>query len=144
MLNSLLIASVTTAFGVLFMAATAAYAFSRFRFRGRRSLQETVPRSIQVFPRPFEHGGPVFDLYNSWASTIPQLGLNTYGGLILLYLGGMPGSPPGRGQRLFFDPIHARPGRGLRRSTGPAAGRRSGSVVLPLVRPISAVIGLLC
>ena len=138
MLNSLLIASVTTTFGVLF-TATAAYAFSRFRFRGRRSLLQTV-LLIQVFPN-FLNMVALFLILQQLGVYIPQLGHNTYGGLILLYLGGILGVNTWLAKG-YFDSIP----RDLDEAAtidGASHWQTFWLVILPLVRPILAVIGLL-
>jgi len=74
--NSIIIAALTTLFGV-FLAATCAYAFSRFKFRGKKSgmwlflLSQMFPGVILIVP-----------LYN----IMSRLGLlNVYWGLILAY-----------------------------------------------------------
>ena len=88
MWNSLKLATVTTVIGV-FMTTMAAYAFSRFRFRGRRSLLQTI-FLIQVFPN-FLNMVALFLILQQIGRYIPSMALNTHGGLILLYLGGVLG-----------------------------------------------------
>jgi arabinogalactan oligomer / maltooligosaccharide transport system permease protein len=74
--NSLLVASITTVIGVL-LSATAAYAFSRFKFYGRRIalmsflVTQMFPGAILIVP--------LYNLLNEWGL------LNTLPGLILAY-----------------------------------------------------------
>jgi ABC-type maltose transport system permease subunit len=138
MWNSLMIATITTGFGVIF-TAMAAYAFSRFRFRGRRSLLQTI-LLIQVFPN-FLNMVALFLILQQLGAYIPQLGLNTHGGLILLYLGGILGVNTWLAKG-YFDSIP----RDLDEAAtidGATHWQTFWMVIMPLVRPILAVISLL-
>jgi arabinogalactan oligomer/maltooligosaccharide transport system permease protein len=75
--NSAIVAAATTALGV-FLACTAAYAFSRFRFPGRRSGMMMFLVS-QMFPSTLMMV-PLFIIIVKWL----HLG-NTYTGLVLVY-----------------------------------------------------------
>ena len=96
MFNSVFVAALTSFLSVI-ISAMGAYAFSRFRFYGRKRLMLTV-FLVQVFPSSLsivatflliEEIGNHIDLE---AFGIPiGFGLNTYGGLILVYLGGALG-----------------------------------------------------
>ncbi len=77
LLNSAIVAGVTTLLGV-FLACTAAYAFSRFRFPGRRSGMMMFLVS-QMFPGTLMMV-PLFIVIVKWL----HLG-NTYLGLVLVY-----------------------------------------------------------
>lgn len=88
MLNSLVISS-TVAVGTVLMAAAAAYAFSRFRFTGRR-LGLTSLLIIQMFPQMLAFVA-VFLLLLSLGDVIPILGVNSTLALIAVYLGGALG-----------------------------------------------------
>jgi arabinogalactan oligomer / maltooligosaccharide transport system permease protein len=86
--NTMIIATVTAIFTVL-IGSLAAYAFSRFRFKGRRMGLLSL-LLIQMFPQLLLivaiylivlHTGKVFGF----------LGLNTLTGLIVVYLGGAMG-----------------------------------------------------
>src|SRR5690606_38662884 len=81
MLNSLKLSILTTVLGVI-MTAMAAYAFSRFRFRGRRSLLQTI-LLIQVFPN-FLNMVALFVILRQLGEYVPWLSLNSHGGLLLL------------------------------------------------------------
>ncbi len=138
MWNSLYIAAITTVLGVI-LCALAAYAFSRFRFRGRRSLLQTV-LLIQVFPN-FLSMVAIYLILRQVGEYIPQLGLNTHGGLILVYLGGTLGMNTWL-MKGFFDSVP----RDLDEAAtidGASPWQTFRLVILPLVRPILVVVGLL-
>lgn len=138
MLNSLKIATITTVIGIFF-TATAAYAFSRFRFRGRRSLLQTI-LLIQVFPN-FLNMVALFLILQQLGEYIPWLNLNTHGGLILIYLGGILGVNTWL-MKGFFDSIP----RDLDEAAtidGATPWQTFWMVMMPLVRPILVVVGLL-
>jgi arabinogalactan oligomer / maltooligosaccharide transport system permease protein len=137
MLNSLIVCLVVTAVQVFF-SALAAYAFSRFRFRGRRGGLLTL-LLIQMFPQ-FLAAVAIFDLFSTIGDVVPKLGLNTLLGYMLVLLGGSLGQVwliKG-----FFDSIP----RDLdEAATVDGAGHATifFKIILPLVRPIMAVTGLL-
>lgn len=81
--------SVTTAFCSLVITTVAAYAFSRFRFRGRQPMLRLI-LLIQVFPAVLALVA-VFLMMSQIGEVIPAIGLNTHLGLILVYLGGAMG-----------------------------------------------------
>jgi len=138
LLNSTRIAVVTTVLTLL-MTAFAAYAFSRFRFRGRRSLLQTV-LLIQVFPN-FLNMVALFLILQQLGNYVPWLSLNSHGGLILLYLGGALGVNTWL-MKGFFDSIP----RDLDEAAtidGASHWQTFWLVIFPLVRPILVVVGLL-
>lgn len=138
MWNSFKLATVTTVLGV-FMTAMAAYAFSRFRFRGRRSLLQTI-LLIQVFPN-FLNMVALFVILRQIGEYVPWLSLNTHGGLLLLYLGGVLGVNTWLAKG-YFDSIP----RDLDEAAtvdGASHWQTFWLVIMPLVRPILVVIGLL-
>jgi len=138
MLNSLKLAVVTTVLGVG-MTAMSAYAFSRFRFRGRRSLLQTI-LLIQVFPN-FLNMVALFVILRQLGEYVPWLSLNTHGGLLLLYLGGVLGVNTWLAKG-YFDSIP----RDLDEAAtvdGATSWQTFWLVILPLVRPILVVVGLL-
>jgi ABC-type maltose transport system permease subunit len=136
--NSMLIASITTIL-VLMITALSAYAFSRFRFRGRRSLLLTI-FLIQAFPNLLAMTA-LYLMLLQIGKHIPALGLDTYGGLIMIYMGG--------GMALniwlmkgFFDTIP----REIDESAlvdGATHWQSFWFLIFPLVRPVLAVVGLL-
>jgi ABC-type maltose transport system permease subunit len=138
MFNSLKLASITTVLGVI-MTAMAAYAFSRFRFRGRRSLLQTL-LLIQVFPN-FLNMVALYIILRQLGEYVPWLSLNTHGGLLMLYLGAVLGVNTWLAKG-YFDSIP----RDLDEASvmdGASHWQTFWMVILPLVRPILVVIGLL-
>ena len=71
------------------MGAAAAYAFSRFRFTGRR-VALTSLLVIQMFPQMLAFVA-IFLLLLGLGERVPGLGLNSKLGLICVYLGGALG-----------------------------------------------------
>ena len=138
MWNSLKLATITTVLGVI-MTAMAAYAFSRFRFRGRRTLLQTL-LLIQVFPN-FLNMVALFIILRQLGEYVPWLSLNTHGGLLMLYLGAILGVNTWLAKG-YFDSIP----RDLDEAAmmdGASHWQTFWQVILPLVRPILVVIGLL-
>ncbi len=115
----------------------AAYAFSRFRFRGRDATLLTV-FLIQVFPNSLTIVA-TFLLIQEIGNYIPSLGLNSHGGLILVYLGGALGINTWL-MKGFFDSVRAIGRVGDERRRVGLAHFLADSV--PLVRPILAVVGI--
>ena len=86
--NTLIIAT-TVSFVSVFMGASAAFAFSRMRFKGRRpGLLALV--LVQMFPQILALTA-IFLLLSQIRDVFPLLGLNSIYGLILVYLGGTLG-----------------------------------------------------
>src|SRR5690625_5903972 len=88
LVNSLMIGVVTSIATVL-MGAAAAYAFSRFRFKGRR-LGLTTLLILQMFPQLLAFVA-IFLLLLTLGEVVPALGLNSHIALIAVYLGGALG-----------------------------------------------------
>ncbi len=86
--NSIVISG-TVAIGTVLMAAAAAYAFSRFRFTGRR-FGLTALLIIQMFPQMLAFVA-IFLLLLSLGDVVPILGVNSTLALIAVYLGGALG-----------------------------------------------------
>lgn len=138
MWNSLWLSTVTTILA-LCITTLAAYAFSRFRFGGRRQLLQSI-LLIQVFPN-FLNMVALFIILTQLGQYIPAVGLNTHAGLLLLYLGGTLGANTWL-MKGYFDSIP----RDLdEAATVDGAGpfQTFWRVILPLVRPILVVVGLL-
>jgi ABC-type maltose transport system permease subunit len=136
--NSLLLAGVVTILGTA-ITTVAAYAFSRFRFRSRRPLLQAV-LLIQVFPN-FLNMVALFLILQQFGNYIPALGLNTYGGLMLIYLGGTLGANTWL-TKGYFDSIP----RDLDEAAtvdGATPWQTFSQILLPLVRPIIVVVALL-
>jgi arabinogalactan oligomer/maltooligosaccharide transport system permease protein len=135
--NTMIIATVTAIITVL-IGALAAYAFSRFRFKGRRMGLLSL-LLIQMFPQLLLivaiyliilHTGNVFGV----------LGLNTLTGLILVYLGGAMGVNTWL-LKGFFDTIPNELDESAR-VDGATPAQVFWGVVLPLAVPVLAVIAL--
>lgn len=136
--NSLLIASIVTVVGTS-ITTLAAYSFSRFSFKGRRGLLQSV-LLIQVFPN-FLSMVAIFLILQQIGRYLPAFGLNTYGGLFLVYLGGTLGANTWL-TKGYFDSIP----RDLDEAAtvdGATGWQVFSLVLLPLVRPILVVVGLL-
>jgi arabinogalactan oligomer / maltooligosaccharide transport system permease protein len=86
--NTLVIATVTS-LGTVMLGAAAAYAFSRFRFRGRRGGLLSL-LLVQMFPQILAYVA-IFLLLVTLKDVFPAIGLGTRLGLILVYLGGALG-----------------------------------------------------
>ena len=89
MRNSFFVSSVT-AVGTVVMGAAAAYAFSRFRFTGRRGGL-TALLIIQMFPQMLAFVA-IFLLVLSLGKVFPFLDIGSHITLIMVYLGGALGS----------------------------------------------------
>lgn len=86
--NSFIVALIAGVFNVL-IAAYAAYAFARIRFRGRRVLLTSV-LVMQIFPQMLGFIA-LFVLAQQVGVIFPPLGLDTHAFLILVYIGGAAG-----------------------------------------------------
>jgi arabinogalactan oligomer/maltooligosaccharide transport system permease protein len=133
-----LILCVVVPLGQVFCSALAAYAFSRFRFTGRRPGLLTL-LLIQLFPQ-FLAAVALFTMFTEIGEVIPALGLNTLLGYALVLMGGALGQVwliKG-----FFDAI---PRELDEAAIMDGAGHATiyFRIILPLVRPILAVTGLL-
>lgn len=136
--NSIVIGLITSAL-VVAMTSLAAYAFSRFRFKGRR---EGLFASllVQVFPQMLA-AVSIYLLVLSIGKIIPALGINTHAGLIMVYLGGAMGVNAWL-MKGYFDTIPT----SLEESAmidGASPFQAYYMIILPLARPILAVIFLL-
>ena len=137
-LNSLVVSTVT-AIGTVLMGAAAAYAFSRFRFRGRRGTL-TFLLLVQMFPQMLAFVA-LFLLLLGIKDIFPVLGLNSKLGLICVYLGGALGS----NTFLLFGFFNSVP-RELDEAAeidGASHAQTFWTIIMPLVLPVLAVGGLL-
>lgn len=138
LMNSMIVSSISTVI-VVFLTTLAAYSLSRFRFYGRRStLMLTLV--IQVFPTVTALVA-FYLLLNQLGNIIPWLGLNTLGGLILLYAGGGLGTNAFL-MKGYFDTIPMELNEAAK-VDGADEWTTFYRIILPLIRPIIAVIGLL-
>lgn len=136
--NTLIIAS-SVAIIQLIVVALAAYAFSRFRFKGKKAGLMFI-LTVQVFPGTMAMVA-LYLLLQYIGKIVPFMGIDTRIGLILVYLGG--GIPMNvwlvKG---YFDTIP----KSLEESAmidGATYWQAFIRIILPLVRPILAVITLL-
>ena len=135
--NSIIVCAAVVFIQLLF-SALAAFAFSRFRFTGRRGGLLAL-LLIQMFPQ-FLAAVALYLMFTDIGAVIPAIGLDTLAGYILMMCGGSLGQVwliKG-----FFDSIPM--------SLDEAAMLDGAShvqvffrIILPLVRPILAVCGLL-
>lgn len=131
--------SVVTAFFTVLLAAMAAYAFSRLRFRGRRSGLMTL-LLIQMFPASLAFVA-IYIMVQQLDSTYPALGVGSVIVLVLFYLGGALGSNAWL-IKGFFDTIP----RDLDESAqidGATHNQIFWQIILPLAAPVLAIIFLL-
>ena len=138
MVNSLFVSTVTSLITVA-LCALAAYSFSRFRFKSRKRLLQGLLLS-QVFPNILAMVA-LFLILQQIGRYYPMFGLNTLGGLILIYLGGAIGFNTWL-MKGFFDTVP----RELDESAmldGASAWQTFYTIILPLVRPVLAVIFML-
>ncbi len=136
--NSLKIALITSLLTVV-LAGLGAYAFSRFRFKGRRvGLLGLL--LIQMFPQVLAMVA-IFLLVLALGDIFPWAGLNTHTGLVLVYLGGAMGFNTWL-MKGYFDTIP----RSLEESAkvdGATPFQAFTKIILPLARPILATIFVL-
>jgi arabinogalactan oligomer / maltooligosaccharide transport system permease protein len=154
--NSFIVATTTTVFGVM-ITALSAYSFSRFRFKGRRTLLLAI-LLLQVFPNLLALVA-IF-LILSQISRMPEIiinlmpwlsfidwswlrlfGLDSLGGLILVYLGGAMGINTWL-MKGFLDSIP----REIDESAlvdGASHWQIFWMLIFPLIRPILAVVAVL-
>jgi maltose/maltodextrin transport system permease protein len=135
--NSLKISSIS-AFMMLFLSTTSAYALSRFKFKGR-DTSLLVLMIIQMFPNIMAMVAFYFML-DYLGGYFPSFGTDSHGGLILVYLGGTPFNIwliKG-----YFDTIP----NSIEESAvldGCTRFQVFYKIILPLSTPILAVVGLL-
>lgn len=137
-INSLIVSSVT-AVGTVLMGAAAAYAFSRFRFKGRRATL-TGLLLVQMFPQMLAFVA-LYLLLLGIKDIFPVIGLNSKLGLICVYLGGALGS----NTFLLYGFFNSIP-RSLDEAAmidGATHAQTFWTIIMPLVRPVLAVVGLL-
>ena len=136
--NSVKIASISTILS-LSITTMAAYAFSRLRFKGRVTVLKGI-LLIQVFPTLLNLVA-IYLLIFQAGQVIPQIGLNTHAGLILVYLGGSMGMNTWL-MKGYLDTIP----RAIDESgmlDGATHWQIFTQLLLPLLRPILVVTGLL-
>ncbi|TNH42138.1 maltose ABC transporter permease MalG [Photorhabdus luminescens] len=84
--NSVKVAFIT-AVGIVTLSTTCAYAFARMRFRGKSTLLKGM-LIFQMFPAVLFLVA-LYALFDRLGEYVPFIGLNTHGGVIFAYLGGI-------------------------------------------------------
>lgn len=84
--NSVKVATIT-AIGIVTLSTTCAYAFARMRFPGKATLLKGM-LIFQMFPAVLSLVA-LYALFDRLGQYIPFIGLNTHGGVIFAYLGGI-------------------------------------------------------
>lgn len=136
--NSIRVSLLVSAISVLFTTMSA-YAFSRFRFRGRRNLMKSIV-VVEVFPNVLALVA-IFLMIQQTGQVIPLLGLDSTWALIVVYLGGILGG----GVWLMKGYIDSIP-REIDESAmidGASMETIFWRILMPLARPMIAVIGVL-
>ena len=136
--NSIIIPGCSALFSVL-LGALAAYAFSRFRFKGRR-IGMMALLLIQMFPQ-FLALVAIYLIVLNTGEVFPPSGLNTKTALILVYLGGALGVNTWL-MKGFFDTIPAELDESAR-VDGATPAQVFWGVILPLAAPVLAVVALI-
>jgi arabinogalactan oligomer/maltooligosaccharide transport system permease protein len=136
--NTLVIGLISAA-GTVFLGALAAYAFSRMRFTGRRVGLLTL-LLVQMFPQLLAVVA-IFLLLNTISDIFPAIGLDTQIGLILVYLGGALGVNTYL-MYGFFNTVPVSIDEAAK-IDGASHARIFFTIILRLVAPILAVVGLL-
>jgi len=136
--NSVKVSTISTILSLM-ITTMAAYAFSRMRFKGRIAMLKSI-LLIQVFPNLLALVA-IYVLIFQIGEVIPALGLNTHAGLIMVYLGGSMGMNIWL-MKGFLDTIP----RDIDESgmvDGASHSQIFFQLLLPLLRPILIVIGIL-
>ena len=136
--NTLIIGS-AAAIGAVLMGAAAAYAFSRFRFKGRR-FSLTSLLILQMFPQTVAFVA-VFLLLLALGNVVPALGINSKLALICVYLGTALGANTFL-MYGFFNSIPQDMDEAAK-IDGASHSQIFWKLIMPLVSPILAVVGLL-
>ncbi len=134
-----LIVGIASSVGAVVMGAAAAYAFSRFRFKGRRPGLTSL-LIIQMFPQTVAFIS-VFLLLTALGNVAPWLGINSKIALICVYLGGALGANTFL-MYGFFNSIPTEIDEAAK-IDGATHAQIYWRVIVPLVTPILAVVGLL-
>jgi arabinogalactan oligomer/maltooligosaccharide transport system permease protein len=136
--NTLLICGLTSVISVL-LGASAAYSFSRLRYRGRRAGLLAV-LLVQMFPN-FIAVVALYLVFIQIGDVFPAVGINTPWALILIYLGGSLGSNTYL-MKGYFDSIPREIDEAAR-IDGASHAQVFFQVTLRLATPILVVVGML-
>jgi arabinogalactan oligomer/maltooligosaccharide transport system permease protein len=136
---NMLFVSGATAIISVFFGALAAYAFARYRFKGRRMGMMGL-LLIQMFPT-FLAVVAIYLIVLRVGDVFPAIGLDTRTGVILVYLGGALGVNTWL-MKGFLDSIPDSLDESAR-VDGATPGQVFWAIILPLAAPVLAVVGLL-
>ena len=136
---NMILVSGTTALLSVFFGVIAAYAFARFRFKGRRMGMLSL-LLIQMFPT-FLAVVAIYLIVLRVGDIFPAVGLDTRLGLILVYLGGVLGVNTWL-MKGFLDSIPDSLDESAR-VDGATPAQVFWAVILPLAAPVLAVVGLI-
>jgi len=136
---NMIFVSGSTALLSVFFGVIAAYAFARFRFRGRRMGMLGL-LLIQMFPT-FLAVVAIYLIVLRVGDIFPAVGLDTRLGLILVYLGGVLGVNTWL-MKGFLDSIPDSLDESAR-VDGATPTQVFWAVILPLAAPVLAVVGLI-
>ena len=136
--NSMIVGVVTAA-GTVLLCALSAFAFSRLRFRGRRPGLLAL-LLVQMFPNLLAITA-LFLFMTRIKTMFPGIGLGTIWGLIFIYLGGALGVNTWL-VKGFFDTIPFSLDESAK-IDGATHAQTFFLIILPLARPVLAVIALL-
>jgi arabinogalactan oligomer/maltooligosaccharide transport system permease protein len=135
--NSMIIAGATALFSTM-LGALAAYAFSRFRFKGRR-MGMVALLLIQMFPQTVAVAA-IYLLMLNVGKIFHPISLNTLLAVIVVYLGGAMGVQTWL-LKGFLDTIPRELDESAR-VDGATPAQIFWGVVLPLAAPVLTVVGL--
>lgn len=136
--NTMIVATISAVMTVL-IAAGAAFAFSRFRFKGRK-VGLMFLLLVQMFPQ-FLSLPAIYIIMVNLGAVFPPIGLDTLAGLTLVYLGGAMGVNAWL-IKGFFDTIPMEIDESAK-VDGATHGQIFWGIILPLAVPVLAVVGLL-
>jgi len=136
--NTMVLALVVAFFTVL-IGAAAAYAFSRFRFKGRK-VGLVFLLLVQMFPQ-FLALVAIYLIMAQISDVFSAIGLDSLIGLGLVYLGGAMGINAWL-IKGFFDTIPMEIDESAK-VDGASHGQIFWGIILPLAAPVLAVVGLL-
>jgi arabinogalactan oligomer/maltooligosaccharide transport system permease protein len=136
--NTIVISGAIALFSVFF-GALAAYAFARFRFKGRRMGMLSL-LLIQMFPT-FLAVVAIYLIVLRIGDVFPAIGLDTRASVILVGLGGALGINTWL-MKGFLDSIPDSLDESAR-VDGATPGQVFWGIILPLATPVLAVVGLL-
>ena len=136
--NTMLLAILVALFTVL-IGAGAAYAFSRFRFKGRK-VGLMFLLLVQMFPQ-FLALVAIYLIMAQVSDVFSGIGLDSLVGLGLVYLGGAMGINAWL-IKGFFDTIPMEIDESAK-VDGASHGQIFWGIILPLAAPVLAVVGLL-